>query len=41
MGTVVGMLQAAAPLVVWGLDSATVYALGLVVTAAIFVGFAT
>ena len=39
-GVVVGLLQAATPLVFWWLDSATVYALGLVVIASIYVGFA-
>ena len=39
-GIVVGLLQAATPLVFWWLDSATVYALGLAVLAAIYVGFA-
>jgi fucose 4-O-acetylase-like acetyltransferase len=39
-GIVVGLLQAATPLVFWWLDSATVYALGLVVIAGIYVGFA-
>ena len=39
-GIVVGLLQAATPLVFWWLDSATVYALGLAVIAAIYVGFA-
>jgi hypothetical protein len=39
-GTVVGLLQAATPLVFWWLDSATVYALGLVAIAWIYVGFA-
>ena len=39
-GIVVGLLQAATPLVFWWLDSATVYALGLVAIAAIYVGFA-
>ena len=39
-GIVVGVLQAATPLVIWWLDSATVYALGLAVIAAIYVGFA-
>jgi hypothetical protein len=39
-GIVVGLLQAATPLVFWWLDSATVYALGLVLIAAIYVGFA-
>ncbi len=32
-GIVVGLLQAATPLVFWWLDSATVYALGLAVIA--------
>src|SRR5215212_6890678 len=39
-GIVVGLLQAATPLVFWWLDRATVYALGLVVIASIYVGFA-
>src|SRR3954468_20691004 len=39
-GIAVGLLQAATPLVIWWLDRATVYALGLVVIAAIYVGFA-
>ena len=39
-GVVVGLLQAATPLVFWWLDSATVYALGLVVIASVYVGFA-
>jgi hypothetical protein len=39
-GIVVGLLQAATPLVFWWLDSATVYALGLAAIAAIYVGFA-
>ena len=39
-GIVVGLLQAATPLVFWGLDSATVYALGLVAIAAIYVAAA-
>src|SRR3954464_9426555 len=39
-GVVVGLLQAATPLVIWWLDSATVYALGLVGIAFIYVGFA-
>jgi hypothetical protein len=39
-GVVVGVLQAATPLVFWWLDSATVYALGLVVIASIYIGFA-
>jgi hypothetical protein len=37
---IVGVLQAATPLVFWWLKSATVYALGLVVVASIYVGFA-
>ena len=36
----VGVLQAATPLLIWWLDRATVYALGLVVIAGIYVGFA-
>jgi hypothetical protein len=39
-GIVVGLLQAATPLVFWWLDSATVYALGLAVIAAVYIGFA-
>src|SRR3954467_14750897 len=39
-GVGVGILQAATPLLIWWLDRATVYALGLVVIAAIYVGFA-
>ena len=39
-GIVVGLLQAATPLAIWWLDSATVYALGLAVIAAVYVGFA-
>jgi hypothetical protein len=39
-GIVVGLLQAATPLLIWWLDRATVYALGLVVIAGIYVGFA-
>jgi hypothetical protein len=39
-GIIVGVLQAATPLAFWWLDSATVYALGLVLIAAIYVGFA-
>jgi hypothetical protein len=39
-GVAVGVLQAATPLVFWWLDSATVYAFGLVLIAAIYVGFA-
>src|SRR3954451_8903126 len=39
-GIVVGLLQAATPLAFWWLDSSTVYALGLAVIAAIYVGFA-
>jgi hypothetical protein len=37
---VVGVLQAATPLVFWWLDSATVYALGVIVIASIYIGFA-
>ena len=39
-GIVVGLLQAATPLIFWWLNSATVYALGLVLIAAVYVGFA-
>src|SRR4051812_5571799 len=39
-GIVVGLLQAATPLVFWWLDGVTVYALGLVVIASVYVGFA-
>jgi hypothetical protein len=39
-GIAVGMVQAATPLVFWWLDSSTVYALGLAVIAAIYIGFA-
>ncbi len=39
-GIVFGLLQAATPLIFWWLNSATVYALGLVLIAAIYVGFA-
>jgi hypothetical protein len=39
-GLVVGLLQAATPLIFWWLNSGTVYALGLVLIAAVYVGFA-
>ena len=39
-GIAVGLAQAATPLLFWWLDSATVYALGTIVIAAIYVGFA-
>jgi hypothetical protein len=39
-GIVVGLLQAATPLVFWWLNSATVYALGLAVIASVYIGFA-
>ncbi len=39
-GVVVGVAQAATPLALWWLDAATVYALGLAVIAAIYIGFA-
>jgi hypothetical protein len=39
-GIVVGLLQAATPLALWWLNDATVYALGLCVIAAIYIGFA-
>ena len=39
-GIVVGLAQAATPLLFWWLDTATVYGLGLAAIAAIYVGFA-
>ncbi len=39
-GVLVGVLQAGTPLAFWWLDSSTVYALGLAVIAAIYIGFA-
>ena len=39
-GVVVGVLQAASPLAFWWLDTPVVYALGLAVIAAIYIGFA-
>src|SRR4051794_27656047 len=39
-GAVVGAVQAASPLGFWWLDPATVYALGLALIAAIYIGFA-
>jgi hypothetical protein len=39
-GVVVGVLQAAAPLGLWWLDPATVYALSLTLIAAVYIGFA-
>ena len=39
-GIVIGILQCATPLAFWWLDDATVYALGLAVIAAIYIGFA-
>jgi hypothetical protein len=39
-GVVLGALQAASPLAFFWVDSATVYALGLAVIAAIYIGFA-
>ena len=39
-GIVVGVLQAGTPLLFWWLDDATVYALGLIAIAAIYIGFA-
>jgi hypothetical protein len=39
-GVVVGLLQAASPLAFWWLDRATVYALGLALIAAVYIGFA-
>ena len=39
-GIVVGAVQSATPLVFWWLDPATVYALGLALIAAVYIGFA-
>jgi len=39
-GVVFGGIQAASPLAFWWLDAATVYALGLALIAAIYIGFA-
>ena len=39
-GAVVGAIQAASPLVFWWLDPPTVYAMGLVLIAAVYIGFA-
>jgi hypothetical protein len=39
-GVVVGLAQAATPLAMWWLDTATVYALGLAVIAPIYIGLA-
>src|SRR3954465_238661 len=39
-GIAVGLVQAATPLLIWWLDPATVYAIGLVVIAPIYVGLA-
>ena len=39
-GVVVGIAQAATPLAFWWLDNATVYALGLIAIAAVYIGFA-
>jgi hypothetical protein len=39
-GLVAGAAQAASPLAFWWLDTATVYALGLVVIAPVYIGFA-
>src|SRR4051812_38805019 len=39
-GVVVGALQAASPYVFWWLEPATVYALGLILIAAVYIGFA-
>jgi len=38
LGVVVDVVQAATPLAFWWLDPATVYALGLAVIAAIYIG---
>ena len=39
-GFVIGGLQAVSPFVFWWLDPATVYAMGLAVIAAVYIGFA-
>ena len=39
-GVVVGGIQAVSPLAFWWLDAATVYALGLALIAAVYIGFA-
>ena len=39
-GVVVGAMQAASPLAFWWLDPATVYALGLALIAAVYIGLA-
>jgi hypothetical protein len=39
-GVVFGALQAASPLAFWWLDPATVYAVGLVLIASVYIGFA-
>src|SRR5436190_1372112 len=39
-GVVWGGIQAASPLVFWWLDASTVYALGLVLIASVYIGFA-
>ena len=39
-GVVVGLLQAASPAAFWWLEPATVFALGLILIAAVYVGFA-
>jgi hypothetical protein len=39
-GVVVGAIQVASPLAFWWLDPATVYALGLALIAAVYIGFA-
>ena len=39
-GVVVGVVMAASPLAFWWLDPPTVYALGLVLIAAVYIGFA-
>jgi hypothetical protein len=39
-GGVVGVVQAASPLAFWWLDASTVYALGVVLIASVYIGFA-
>jgi hypothetical protein len=39
-GVIFGVIQAASPLAFWWLDASTVYALGLVLIASVYIGFA-
>jgi hypothetical protein len=40
MGAVAGVVQAASPFAFWWVDPPTVYALGLVLIASVYIGFA-